>query len=172
MSAPTSPAPAAPAAPPAQPPPPAGHTLAIAWARANPVAAGLLGAFLGVLALFYCAIPLFPAANKHLLTPLAWIRAAWNPETHYEHGPLVPLIILFLVWNALPKLRGTVPQPTMLGLLPLLFGVGLYLLGVRALQPRITWAALPFIPLGRRALRGGPAGPRLPCSSRLPACSS
>ena len=144
MPAPISPVPAASATPPTQVPP-AGHTLAIAWARSNPVAAGLLGTFLAVLALFYCAFPLFPGANKHLLTPLDWIRSAWNPETHYEHGPLVPLIILFLVWNALPKLRGMVPRPTMVGLLPLLFGVGLYLLGVRALQARITWGALPFI---------------------------
>ena len=129
----------------AAPPSPAGHTLALAWARANPVAAALVGAFLATLTVFYTAIPLFTQANKLLITPLAWIRSAWNPETHYEHGPLVPLIILFLVWNALPKLRGNVPRPALVGLVPLIFGVLLYLLGVRALQPRITWAALPFL---------------------------
>ena len=126
-------------------PPPAGHTLALAWARANPIPAAFVGACLAALTVFYTAIPLFTEAKKHFITPLAWIRSAWNPETHYEHGPLVPLIILFLVWNALPKLRGNLPRPALLGLLPLLLGVALYLLGVRALQPRITWAALPFI---------------------------
>ena len=124
---------------------PAGHTVALAWARANPVAASLLGAVLVVLTIFYTAIPLFTEANRQLITPLAWIRGAWNPESHYEHGPLVPLIILFLVWTALPKLRGVEPRPSWVGLVPLLFGVVLYLLGVRALQPRITWGGLPFI---------------------------
>ena len=138
--------PTPPAPPAARPePPPAGHTVALAWARANPVAAALVGACLAVLTIFYTAIPLFTEANKQLITPLAWIRSAWNPETHYEHGPLVPLIILFLVWNALPKLRGNVARPAMIGLLPVGFGVLLYLVGVRALQPRITWAALPFL---------------------------
>lgn len=126
-------------------PPPAGHTLALEWARANPVSAGLVGAFLAVLAVFYTAIPLFPTAKKTLLTPLAWIRSAWNPETHYEHGPLVPLIILFLVWNALPKLRGVVPRSSLVGLVPLGFGILLYLLSERVLQPRIAWMGLPFL---------------------------
>lgn len=125
--------------------PPAGHTVALAWARSNPVSAALVGAALAVLAGFYTLVPLFPNAKKTFLTPLDWIRSAWNPETHYEHGPLVPLIILFLLWNALPKLRGVLPRPTLAGLIPLLFGVGLYLLGVRAIQPRISWAGLPFM---------------------------
>lgn len=130
---------------PSAPLPPAGHTVALAWARANPAAAGLVGAMLALLTIFYAAVPLFPTAKQSLITPLRWIRDSWNPENHYEHGPLVFLIVLFLVWNALPRLRGAVLRPSWLGLLPLLGGVGLYLLGVRALQPRISWIGLPFM---------------------------
>ncbi len=130
-------------------PPPAGHTLALAWMRTNPLAAALAGTMLLTLAVFYAGKPLFYVpADRHFITAWQWIRAAWNPENHYEHGPLVPFIILFLIWNALPKLRGVVPKPSAAGLAVLAFGVGLYLISARALQPRFAWGALPFMLLG------------------------
>ena len=150
-----------PSSPAAAPEPPAGHVLALAWARANPLPAALAGILAATITFFYVAVPVFPAPeqSRHL-TALDWIRAAWNPETHYEHGPLVPLIILFLVWHALPRLRGVRPAPTAWGLAPLLFGVALFLLSARALQPRFAWAGLPFMlygavlyAAGRRAAR-------------------
>ena len=60
----------------------------------------------------------------------------------------MPLIIAFLVWHAVPSLRGITLRPSAWGLVPLVMGVLLYLLGARALQPRITWGGLPFILLG------------------------
>ena len=137
-----------PAATPAAPTrPPAGHTLALAWMRANPVPAALAGTMLLTLAVFYAGKPLFYVpADKHFITAWQWLYSSWTPETHYEHGPLVPFIILFLIWNALPKLRGLVPRPAAFaGLATLGFGVLLYLASARALQPRFAWAALPFI---------------------------
>ncbi len=131
------------------PPPPAGHTLALAWARANPLAAALAGTMLLTLVVFYAVKPLFYVpADRHFITAWQWIWAAWNPESHYEHGPLVPVIILFLIWNALPKLRGIVPKPDATGLVLMACGVVLYLVAARALQPRFAWGALPFILLG------------------------
>lgn len=131
------------------PPPPAGHTLALEWARANPLAAALAGTMLATLTVFYAVKPLFYVpADRHFITAWQWIWSAWNPESHYEHGPLVPVIILFLIWNALPKLRGIVPKPDVLGAVLMVLGVGLYLVAARALQPRFAWGALPFILLG------------------------
>lgn len=143
------PSPPPPVAGPVPPPPPAGHTLALAWMRANPLAATLAGTMLATLAVFYVGKPLFYVpADRHFITAWQWIWAAWNAENHYEHGPLVPLIILFLVWNAIPKLRGLVPKPSAAGLAVLAFGVLLYLVSARALQPRFAWGALPFMLLG------------------------
>ncbi len=134
---------------PAAQPPPAGHTVALEWMQADPAAAALAGLLLATLAVFYAAVPLFPiAASTMRLTTLGWARGAWNPETHYEHGPLVPFIALFLVWNALPKLRGVRPAPSNWGLLPLLFGVFLFVVSARSLQARIALAALPFLLIG------------------------
>ncbi len=128
---------------------PAGHTLALAWMRADPFSAALVLALLATLAIFYAAVPIFPAVSSTTrLTALGWVMRAWNPETHYEHGPLVPLIALFLVWNALPKLRNVRPIPSNLGLLPLLFGVCLFVTSARSLQARLALGALPFLLLG------------------------
>jgi exosortase len=131
------------------PPPPAGHMVAWEWMRADPWPAAIVGALLVTLAIFYAAVPIFPQAGTSLhLTVLGWARSAWNPETHYEHGPLVPFIALFLVWNALPKLRGVQPVPSNLGLAPLLFGVLLFLVSARSLQARVALAGLPFLLIG------------------------
>ncbi len=127
-------------------PPPAGHEMILAWGRANPLPAAVLGALVLTLAVFYGAVPLFYVPARHASNTFArWIWEAWNPETHYEHGPLIPFIILFLIWNALPKLRGVKPVPSRAGLVPFVFGVLLYLLAARALQPRFGWAGLPFL---------------------------
>ena len=138
-----------PAAAPPTPAPPAPHELALTWVRANPLPAALAAAMALTLTLFYTAVPLFFVPNPdRRLTALQWIRAAWTPETHYEHGPLVPLIIAFLVWQAIPKLRGVRLAPSVLGLIPLIFGILLFLVGARALQPRFCWGGLPFMLLG------------------------
>ena len=130
--------------------PPAGHTLAVAWMRSDPLSAAVLATLLATLAIFYVAVPLFPAAAgaNFRLTALGWARSAWNPETHYEHGPLVPFLALFLVWYALPKLRNTPPAPSNLGLVPLIFGLLLFVVSARSLQARLALAALPFLLVG------------------------
>ena len=142
MSEPLAPNPAAaPAAP-----PPAGHEMILAWGRANPLPAAVLGTLLLTLGIFYAAVHLFYVPATHsFITLSTWIASAWNPETHYEHGPLVPFIILFLIWNALPKLRGVPAKPSLVGLVPFALGIALYLLSARALQQRLGWAGLPFI---------------------------
>lgn len=135
-----------PPAPAVAAPVPTGHELALDWMRANPRSAALLGASVVTLALFFAAVPLFYVPHpSRTITAFQWIWSAWNKETHYEHGPMVPFIILFLIWNALPKLRGVPAQSSALGLIPLVFGVLLYLLAARSLQPRFAWAGLPFM---------------------------
>jgi exosortase len=126
------------------PAPPAWNQLALHWAKANPLAAAMSAALALTLALFYAVVPLY----KLHPTVLAWSWAAWNPETRYEHAKLVPFIILFLIWNALPRLRAAKVEPSNWGWLPLGLGIGFYLLSARTLQPRIALGALPFLCLG------------------------
>lgn len=121
------------------------HMEALAWMRANPAATALWGTLVLTLVMFYCAAPLF---YRNTLSVIGWARLAWNPETHYEHGPLVPFIALGLVWFALPRLRTLRAEPDGGGLIPLVCGIMLFVLSARTLQPRIAMAGLPLILLG------------------------
>jgi exosortase len=126
--------------------PVAGHHLALAWIRADPAAAAALAGIVATILIFYTLVPIFPTTDQRSgLTVFQWARAAWNPETHYEHGPLVPIIVLILIWNALPKLVGAAPRSSAAGLAPVCLGVLFYLLSARAIEPRIALAGLPLL---------------------------
>lgn len=121
------------------------------WVRANPVAAGMGLLVAVIVGLYYGATPLL----AHRLSIFGWAWSAWNPETRYEHAKLVPLIIAFLVWNALPQLRAAKVAPANLGWIPIALGVAFYLIAARTLQPRIALFALPFFCLGIALYLGG-----------------
>ncbi len=36
---------------------------------------------------------------------LAWLRLQWGADEYYAHGPLLPFIAAFLLWQKLPQLR-------------------------------------------------------------------
>lgn len=125
--------------------PPAWHVVVLEWIRANPAYTALWAAFIAILTVFYGWVPLY---TKHTISAFAWAYSSWNTYTHYEHGPLVPVIALGLAWFALPRLRTLRSEPDNIGLAPLLFGVLLYVLSARTLQPRLALVGLPLILLG------------------------
>ncbi len=115
------------------------------WLQARPAAAALVVAILAVLAGFLGFVKPF---SRETISAFSWMWSAWNPETHYEHGPFIPCVFLFLVWNAQSKLRQAQTGSSKWGLAFLGFGVLLYLVAARALQPRLALAALPFLLFG------------------------
>lgn len=127
------------------------HKELLDWIKANPAAAAMGLGVAAVVGFFYCAVPLF----GHELSTAGWAWSAWNPETRYEHAKLVPLIILFLIWNAFPKLRAARVEPSKLGWAPLILGIFFFLISARSLQPRIALFALPFLCLGVSLYLGG-----------------
>jgi exosortase len=127
------------------------NQVALDWVKANPLSAALSAGVLAIVGVFYAAVPMF----SHGATILSWAWSAWNPETRYEHAKLVPFIILFLVWNAIPRLRAARVAPDNLGWIPLAMGIVFYLLSARTLQPRIGLLALPFLCLGIALYLGG-----------------
>lgn len=112
------------------------------WLISQPAAAALLLAFVAALTVFYGFVHPF---NSGKVSAFQWMWSAWNPETHYEHGPFIPCVFLFLVWNAQAKLRNATLGSSKWGLAVLGFGVLLYLVSARALQPRLALAAIPFL---------------------------
>ena len=76
---------------------------------------------------------------------ITWLRSAWNPETGYEHGPMLPFVILGLLIIQFRNLREAAGKGSYLGLIAVLIGAALYAISYRTLQPRIAAGALPMI---------------------------
>jgi exosortase len=128
------------------------------WVRREPRAALWLGAFGLTIIAFFGVLPLF---SNYSLTAFRWVWQAWNPETNYEHGILIPWIALFLFLHALPKLRGLPVGSSRWGIWWLAGGIFLFLVAARTLQPRLAVAAVPFLALGLVLYVWGPAVSRV-----------
>ncbi|HVE39764.1 MAG TPA: exosortase/archaeosortase family protein [Planctomycetota bacterium] len=63
---------------------------------------------------------------------LAWLWGRWQTDPFYSHGPLVPLVTLFLLWSRRARLRLD-PGITPLAIAALASAALLHLLGVRLL---------------------------------------
>lgn len=74
-----------------------------------------------------------------------WVWHAWTPDTGYEHGPMLPLVIIGLLVCKFRSYKEVVADPDFRGLVVVLLGVLFFLAGCRTLQPRITLGSLPFI---------------------------
>ncbi len=95
-----------------------------------------------IVAVFYFLVPGFGG-----LSPLAWLRSTWTPETQYEHGYLVPAIMVGLIawqWKNLRRL-GAQGSGNPWGLPVLLLGAAFFVAGHRCGQARLTVGGLPFI---------------------------
>lgn len=76
---------------------------------------------------------------------LKWLLSAWNPDTDYEHGKLVPFIIVGLIIFRLKGIRAAVSAGSMWGLVSVIIGCLLYVAAYRTFQPRVAVFGLPFI---------------------------
>lgn len=81
----------------------------------------------------------------HLRSVLGWLQSSWNPSTDYEHGNLVALVIIGLIFYRLKEIRASVQPGSLWGLLSVVVGCLLYVAACRTLQPRIAVGGLPFI---------------------------
>ena len=120
-------------------------TLIAEWTRREPRAAIWLGVFIATILFFFGLLPLF---SNHQLTAFRWAWQAWNPETNYQHGVLIPWIAAFLIFHSLPKLRGLPVASSRWGTWWLVCGVLLFLVSARALQPRLALVAVPLLAFG------------------------
>ncbi len=96
----------------------------------------------GVLVFFFGVLRVFQGGTASVAE---WSWAAWNPLNHQEHAKfLLPIAGLLLWWHR-ARLSAARREPDDLGLVPLMAGIALYLLGVRAAQPRLALLALPLL---------------------------
>lgn len=100
---------------------------------------------LALLVAFYCGCTAFVEGRESAAT---WLVSSWNAETDYEHGWMVPLLSLYMLWHAGSIWRGQAFAPDLRGLGMLAFGALVCVLSVRTQQGRVAIAALPFLLTG------------------------
>ncbi len=76
---------------------------------------------------------------------LVWLESAWNPETDYEHGWMVPILAAFMLRQAWTTCSNVPKAPSLHGLWVLALGAILCALAVRTQQGRVAIGALPFL---------------------------
>lgn len=101
---------------------------------------------LPILLYFYLGIDLYGPWRSY--STLEWLYRSWNPDTDYEHGVLVPIIIAGLIRFSWPRIRAAAGNPEWTGLLLVVFGALIYLAAFRTIQARVAVASLPFVLLG------------------------
>jgi exosortase len=110
------------------------------WIRKNPAQAFLLSAVLATFVYFYAVAPLF-----YGITIANWAWVSWLPKYNQEHSKMVFPIFLFLIWYHREALIKAPKEASNWGILLLAVGVLLFVVGVRAIQPRLSLAALPLL---------------------------
>lgn len=81
----------------------------------------------------------------HVKSTLGWLLSSWNPATDYEHGKLIPFVIIGLLFYRLKEMRASVQLGSTWGYFWILIGCLFYVAGYRTIQPRMAVAGLPFI---------------------------
>ena len=105
-------------------------------------AAGVLGL---VLVYFYGLHNAYPTGLKSVAN---WCAHAWNAKNDMLHGWAIPVAFAVMCCLGWKKAKAEPVAAAGWGMVPLLFGIGLYVLSVRTLQPRLALIGLPFVIVG------------------------
>ncbi len=98
-----------------------------------------------IVAIFYSLVGGFGNAGNRSV--FYWLESSWNKETRYEHGPMVPIIMVGLIawqWKNLARLARE-GKSNWLGLPVVLLGILFFVAGYRCGQARFSVAGLPMI---------------------------
>ena len=105
-----------------------------------------LGVSLALLLIFYTLIPVYPTYGKPSV--FGWLTGAWNAETEFEHGWAVPVLFSVFMGMAWRQMKNVVISPSNLCLIVVLFGILMYIVSARTIQPRLAMFGLPFLIFG------------------------
>ena len=84
-----------------------------------------------------------------------WLLNQW--EVTYTHGPLMPVIAAGLIYFKWDEIRAAPLQPMLRGAAVVVVAMGIYWLGVKAMQPRIVVFAFVLLLSGLTLTLGGRA---------------
>ena len=103
---------------------------------------------------FYGIYEAYPTAGGKTVAHWTWL--ACNAKNDFIHGRAIPVIFAVMCWLSWKQARLEIAKPTMLGMAGVLLGIGLYLMSIRTLQPRLALFGLPFLILGALLVLFGP----------------
>lgn len=103
----------------------------------------VLSATVALLVWFFCFETRY--GPGHVYSTLGWLLGSWNPTTDYEHGKLIPFLIVGLIAYRFKELRASVAPVSCWGLLAVTIGCLFYVAAYRTIQPRVAVFGLPFI---------------------------
>ena len=115
------------------------------WMRRQPLSTLLLIGVIATIVYFFGFINLF-ANRSQAVWPWAWMR--FLSQYNQEHSKIVPFIIIFLVWYHRKTIANASKESSNLGWLYLIAGILFYIIGARALQPRVSLFGFPFLIFG------------------------
>ncbi len=113
-----------------------------------------------ILIWFYCFVEQFGKTYARQ-GALQWLYSAWNPQMDYEHGKLVPFVIIGLIAYRFKEIRASLSRGSWLGLLSVALGCLFFIAACRTIQPRIAIGGLPFILWGGALYLWGWAAARM-----------
>lgn len=102
----------------------------------------------GVLSYFLVIHATFPNTSTSKDAVIPWMMDSWKAKYDMLHGWAVPFLFVAFIamsWKEISKVELKVGW---FGLLPLAFGILIYLASARTLQPRIALFGIPFLIIG------------------------
>lgn len=74
-----------------------------------------------------------------------WLESSWNSQTDYEHGWIIPILCVYMLWHAVRDIKADEVSGSKHGLWFIVIGAFFCIMAARTQQPRIAIAALPFM---------------------------
>jgi exosortase len=99
-----------------------------------------------VLLLMYTLYPAYPTTGG--LTLAGWTWDACNDDNGFLHGRFIPIAFCGMIWIAWKNTRQEAISPSHWGLVALAFGLLLYVVSIRTIQPRLALIGVPFVIIG------------------------
>lgn len=106
---------------------------------------GSIGVYLALTVLFVFFYNGFMGGSQ---SAAVWLESAWTPETDYEHGWMIPLLCIYMMYRAVKKLEDEPVQGSLKGLWLTAIGGLFCILAARSQQPRVVIGAVPFLLTG------------------------
>jgi len=104
-----------------------------------------LGAFVALFFMYvvYPAYPTTPGKNLAM-----WTWMACNSQNGFLHGRFIPVAFCVMIWLAWKGNKDEKISPSLWGLAALIFGLLLYVVSIRTIQPRLALIGVPFVIVG------------------------